>query len=117
MIEEKKAKITDTILLRTLTEKSRLGFGEYARLTVDEFLNVFNGDAKRELCWAYYNLSKINFNDAVLHRIGIPKHKWILKPGVQPELYDVVIELLPKSADEKVIHDKNKLKLKFNKEI
>ena len=68
VIEEQTRIITDTILLRTLTFKSKLKYGDNAHLTVQDVLNVHRHS---DLAYAYYNMSNISFKDEVLDKIGI----------------------------------------------
>jgi hypothetical protein len=64
-----------TLLLRTLTLKSKPNFGfvEYKYLTIDELINMRK---YKELIQWYYNLSMINYTEDILN---------ILK--ISPEMY------------------------------
>ena len=79
--DEKKTTSTFCILLRKLTMKSRVGFGDHPRLTVAEYLNIFGIKAKKELIEAYYDYSKITFDEKVLKELGIQESEFIKKPG------------------------------------
>lgn len=69
----------DVLLLRTLTFKSRMKFGQYKDLTVHDVLyGMFKPNA---LIQCYYNLSMVNFTDEVLTAIGVTKEWRIKKPG------------------------------------
>jgi len=72
--------MSDSILCRTMTRKSVLGFGysSYRDLTVQMML-----DSKRNkvLVSAYYGLDKINYTDDVLDELCITKDLRIDKPG------------------------------------
>lgn len=70
-------------LLRTLTEKSKFGFGKYAQRTVAEVLH--NGN-REYLFWVYYNCSNITFTDELLDKINLTASR-IEKPGKNPELH------------------------------
>lgn len=69
-----------TILLRTLTLKSKLKFGnnELKNLTVLEFFNTFR---EKSLITFYYKLSMISFSDDVLDMLCIKPENRIPKPG------------------------------------
>jgi len=81
----------DVPLLRTLAWKSILGFGKYSDLTV---LEVYNLQHTRYLRWCYYNLSMISFNDEILSVINIRDERKIKKPGINPELHDIVCDVI-----------------------
>ncbi len=87
--EENSRKITDAILLRKLSFKSKLGYGDNSHLTVQD---VINADRQADLVWAYYNLSMISFLDEVLDALKIDKEERIDKPGKNTDLGDTVIK-------------------------
>jgi hypothetical protein len=66
------------LLLRTLTFKSKLKFGECPELTVQEYFYIGN---TRRLIEMYYGLGKINFNAEVLDVLKIYPEDQIPKPG------------------------------------
>lgn len=68
--------------LRTLTEKSTLGFGRFRETTVDNLIKF----KSNYLRWLYYDCSNITFTQTILNQIGITK--LIDKPGKNPELHD-----------------------------
>lgn len=72
-------------LLRTLTLKSKMGFGKYPNETVDF---VIKQKRIAYLRWVYFNMSKINFNDEVLGLLRITPKFQIKKPGKNPEQFD-----------------------------
>lgn len=73
--------MTEKILLRTMTLKSKFTEGKYAGKTVDDVINKFNN--KNYLRYLYYNIQNINFNEEVLGILGI-KGGWVIdKPGVK----------------------------------
>jgi hypothetical protein len=74
----------DVVRCRTLTHKSKLGFGKYADLTVGEIINLSRISYLR---WAYFCLSKINFTKDVLAEILIPEKYVIEKPGKNEEFH------------------------------
>ena len=73
----------DLIRLRTLTEKSKIGFGIHADLKVGDLLNI---KKRWYLRWLYFNFSAISFVDEVLDKILITPEYRIEKPGTDEEL-------------------------------
>ena len=73
----------DVIRLRTLTEKSTLGFGKFADMSVGQVIAL---NKTTYLRWCYYNLSGISFSDDVLKKIYLPDSFKIEKPGINPTL-------------------------------
>jgi len=72
-----------SVLLRTLTRKSR--FGVWNRVgTVQRELEC---GGKRQLVAAYFNLTTINYVDDVLDELGITSEWRIEKPGANKDLY------------------------------
>jgi hypothetical protein len=69
-----------TLILRTLTLKSKLNFGysDIKNLTIQELINL-----KREVLLInyYYKLSMINYSQEVLDILGIDENLVIPKPG------------------------------------
>jgi hypothetical protein len=100
-----------TLLLRTLTLKSKIGFGhsEYKDLTVQEFITL-----KKEvkLINFYYNLSMINFSKDVLEILGIDKEFIIEKPGKNKNLEKQAVNRFYQKMDAKqaLIHRTDNLK-------
>lgn len=72
--------------LRTLTEKSMLGFGKYRDMRIGEILKMPSG--LNYLRWVYYHSSMINFCDSVLYELYIHGNLLIEKPGKDPDLYE-----------------------------
>jgi len=72
----------ETTLLRKLTEKSRLNFGKYSELTIQQVLDLKHSGYLR---WCYYNLEGISFVEPLLDKL-IPQEYKIDKPGKNPEL-------------------------------
>lgn len=70
----------DSILMRTMTYKSILGFGysSVRDLSVGQLIDLKN---YRVLISSYYGLDKINFIDDVLDDLGITEDMRIPKPG------------------------------------
>lgn len=70
------------ISLRTLTEKSILGFGMFSDLKVGNLIRT----NPQYLIWTYYNLSVINFSSGVLKALGI--NYFIQKPGTDIKYFE-----------------------------
>jgi hypothetical protein len=85
-------------LLRTLTKKSFLKFGQYYDLKVGDLLSK---NTHRYLRWVYFNCDMINFTDDILDEIKIPKEFRINKPSKNPELYIELNELMNKKISWK----------------
>lgn len=64
-------------LLRTLTRKSKAGWGHYADFTIQDLINV----NRLELLNWYYNLGSITFADEILDELLISSDYRIKKPG------------------------------------
>ncbi len=69
----------DVTLLRKLSRKSRLKFGQYYDSTVQECLTFYKYNYLR---WVYFNCSMITFMDDILDEININKDFRIDKPGI-----------------------------------
>lgn len=96
------------ILLRKLTERSKMGFGRFSEQTVSTLLQT----NKAYLRWVYYNSSNISFMPEVLHELGIESHQ-IQKPGKNPLLGDEVKKMFKDfSADLYVENNVKKCKRK-----
>lgn len=72
------------LLLRTMTMRSKIGFGKYPDLCVQELIQM---KEYRELLAMYYRLDKINFDDEVKEYLGIKFELVIEKPGKNYEMY------------------------------
>jgi hypothetical protein len=72
-------------LLRTLTFKSRLNFGKYSEMSVQQVIDIRK---KRYIRWCYFNLSGITFTKEVLDCVGILEGFYIDKPGKSEILFD-----------------------------
>ncbi len=77
----------DVPLLRKLTEKSPMKFGQYSDSTVGDLLNAGKNQYLR---WVYYNQGGITFTDNILEQIKIPERYYISKPGKNPEMLEEV---------------------------
>ena len=75
----------DVIRLRTMTEKSIIGFGKYTDLTVR---NLIDQRKTTELRWIYYNCSLLTFKPEILEFLGIVDEYVIEKPGKNPDMYE-----------------------------
>ena len=74
--------------LRTLTRKSKLGFGKYKDLTVQEMLNLRR---YKELIAPYFLLTSINYIEDILIELRITVEFRINKPGNNKELHTVFL--------------------------
>lgn len=112
-------------LLRTLTKKSKFGFGEYPDKTVQDLLNIKNYSY---ISWIYYNMSNITFTDDILDEIKIFDDRRIMKPGKKPELhcnnllgsrtlkkYKLDSHYKKESKTSKKLYTKQREKIWFNK--
>lgn len=75
-------------LLRIMTRKSLMKFGEFADYTVDQ---LFSLERKSYLRWVYYNCANISFNQEVLEMLNIEDMQ-IDKPGKDVRTYNAVHE-------------------------
>jgi hypothetical protein len=70
---------------RTLTLKSKFGFGEHFDKTIEHLINL---NKKYYIAWVYYNNDIIDYNQEIKDLIGLTKEHEISKPGRNPEYYD-----------------------------
>jgi hypothetical protein len=78
--------MSDVTLLRTLTRKSTLKFGQYYDLTVQNVLDSQHSKGKSVLRWYYFNSDRISFIDDLLDELNIIPEFRIAKPGkITPE--------------------------------
>lgn len=73
-----------TVLLRKLTFKSVLGFGNYSNETVQRMFELYQ---QKKLIAAYYKLDKITFIDEILNKLGITEQYRIAKPGKDKKMH------------------------------
>ena len=71
-------------ILRTLTRKSKLGFGKYKDLTVQHILDM---RMPLVLIAPYYKLTSINYIEDVLIELKITKEYRISKPSSNKDAY------------------------------
>jgi len=73
-----------TPTFRTMTRKSKMGFGKYKKKTVQEML-----DLRRhlDLISAYYKLTSINYQEDILAELKITEEYRIEKPSANKEMY------------------------------
>lgn len=79
-------------LLRTLTRKSKLGFGKNKNYTVEDLLSR---NKQIDLISAYYKLTSINFTDDILLQLKINEDEKIIKPGIDLDMYYSILEKYP----------------------
>jgi len=101
--------MSDITLLRKLTEKSTLKFGQYHDVPIYNLLDL---NRNTYLRWVYYNSSNITFMDNILFKIGILENEFIQKPGKNPEMYELVTERIREN-----MHFKSKKRLDKLKRI
>ena len=82
--------MSDVTLLRKLTEKSILKFGQYADVPICKLLELQRYSYLR---WVYFNSSNITFFENILFEIGITEEFFIDKPGVNPEFHEKLTEI------------------------
>lgn len=70
--------------LRTLTKKSKLGFGKFKDVTIG---NLLERRKHAHLISVYYKLTSINFNEEVLKELKIINNYVLKKPGCNKDLY------------------------------
>ncbi len=71
-------------LLRTMTRKSRLGFGKYKDLTIQHIIDMRLNSV---LVSSYFKLTSINYIEDILQEIGISEEYRIEKPSSDREMY------------------------------
>ena len=76
--------MTDRILLRTLTRKSKLNLGKFKDKTIQELLNQREN---KHLVSLYYRYETINFTDDILKELKIERELVIQKPGSDNEMF------------------------------
>jgi len=72
-----------SILLRTLTKKSKLGVWK----VTDTVQNLLDRKDKRNLVQAYFKLTTINYTEDILNELNISSEWRIEKPGANIDLY------------------------------
>ena len=86
--------MSDVTLLRKLTRKSILKFGQYAEVPIQTLLDLKN---HKYLRWIYFNSSNIDFMEDILDEIKIPNNSKALKPSF------VLVMWFPSSLFSKTI--------------
>jgi hypothetical protein len=74
-------------LLRTLTAKSPLKFGQYSDSRVGELLKMQFSEGGVYLSWVYFHCDKISFVPEVLEELRIDEDLIIEKPGKDPSKF------------------------------
>lgn len=77
----------DIVRLRTLTRKSKIGWGMFKDCTVQELLDTRKG----QISWLYYHVEWMTFTDDVLEEAHIWEDRRIEKPGTNPGMYDEIV--------------------------
>jgi hypothetical protein len=89
--------MSDITLLRKLTEKSVMKFGQYFDTPLFILLNQKKHTYLR---WVYFNCSNITFMDNIILQIGILPEEFIKKPGTNPEMFEIVKNRLREHLSE-----------------
>lgn len=103
----------DCVLLRKLTRKSMLKFGQYRDNTVQECLTFHRYNYLR---WVYFNSSMITFMDDILEEIGITEDWRIEKPGIDENKHQMLCAELEKKMHGLTKHIRHK-KMKKDQRI
>jgi hypothetical protein len=98
----------DVPLLRTLTLKSRIGFGQFRDLTVSEIIDLAMLPYLR---WLYFNMEGLTFTNEILINIKIDQDFRIEKPGRKPELHEKLMAIL---GDKMVWESKRHMKKRMD---
>lgn len=108
--------MSDVTLLRKLTRKSILKFGQYSDLQVQNLLDL---QRYKYLRWVYFNCSNISFMDDILDEIRIPLNFRIVKPSKNPdlnlELQEAIFENLSDDYKEMYLKKQEKIGKKMSK--
>lgn len=73
----------DRVLLRTLTRKSKIGWGKFPEMTVQQ---IMDAGYKYELIKLYYTIQTITYTEDILEELAIFERYRIPKPGVDKEM-------------------------------
>ncbi len=84
--------------LRKMTAKSKIGFGQYTDLTIQEVIQL---GVEHKLIAMYYNLGGIDFCDELKERLCITGDRIIPKPGKAPEKYSLFVKDIFKDYNDK----------------
>lgn len=76
--------MSECVTLRTLTRKSKLKFGKFPDLTIQDLINI---GRKEYLRWIYCHSSMISFTEDVLEEIGQLPSLRVSKPGKTPSFF------------------------------
>jgi hypothetical protein len=104
--------MSDVTLLRKLTLKSKLKFGQYADLSVSEIIKL---DKRAYLRWVYFNCDKITFLDEILEEIKIPLEFRISKPAKDVDKHKELDEIIKSKINGLSKHINEVKKKKYNK--
>lgn len=75
----------DIVRLRTLTLKSKVGYGKYTDVTVE---NLIKFKGLGVISWLYYNVEWITFTDDILDMLIKHDCERIEKPGTNPKIHE-----------------------------
>lgn len=97
--------MSDNLLKRTLTMKSKIGFGHYFNMTVEE---MFISRNQVKLIDMYYCLEKIDFTEDILEKLCITER--IEKPGKDiTKKYDAIGKFIKKERDSRTDEENFKI--------
>lgn len=85
--------MADIITLRTMTRKSKIGWGKFENRTVESVLD----SQPSYLVWLYYHVQWMNFTDDILDQLRIFPEERITKPGTNDEIFEKRKYLILKS--------------------
>lgn len=98
----------DVVKLRTLTGKSKLNFGKFSGMYVQQIIDLNEWVYLR---WIYYCINGITFSEDILAKICIQEKDRIEKPGVAPEHHKKLVEELQSTMMlKRKIHVKTRMK-------
>jgi hypothetical protein len=73
----------DVVLLRTLTRKSIIGFGQYSEMSVGQIIDMQKG---LYLIWIYFHVEGISFSPEVFDELKLYEKYRISKPGINHDM-------------------------------
>lgn len=105
-------KYMDLVRLRTLTRKSKIGYGKFKDQTVGELLDA---NYKKELAWLYYHVQWITFMPDILEQLHITGKMVIEKPGVDHDKFEASNDFALENVLNKVTDGNGREKVRFMK--
>lgn len=96
--------ISQSINKRTLTYKSKLGFGKYIDLTIQDILNLKKGQYLR---WVYFNYEGIDFIPEILDIIQITEEYRLKKPAKNTNFLEEINKKIFNTGEKKFVKKDN----------